>query len=188
MLYRHCLSPRWVCRERETHTYNKARWWLWISSDLIKGALWLARTLDYKTDFVWSANMYLEGGAAPDNMILSSVQGAHSNLHCRIDFYTVEAGCLGVVCLGCRMSCVSGVLGVVCLGCQVSRMFHVLGVSCSMCWKGVRLANLFKMLKGRTSCQRSFKIASLHAACVITEAPGITYSRHATSLHAECRL
>ena len=92
MLYRHCLSPRWVCRERETHTYNKARWWLWSSSDLIKGALWLARTLDYKTDFVWSANMYLEGGAAPDNMILSSVQGAHSNLHCRIDFYTVEAG------------------------------------------------------------------------------------------------
>ena len=83
--------------------------------------------------FVLSANMYSESSASLETNILSSDQGAYFNLHCRIDFYTVEAGCLGVVCLGCRMSCVSGVLGVVCLGCQVSRMFHVLGVSCSMC-------------------------------------------------------
>ena len=33
-----------------------------------------------------------------------------------------------------------------------------------------------------------FKIASLYAACVLTEAPDITNSHHASSLHSECWL
>ena len=45
----------------------------------------LARTPDEKTDFVSSANMYLEGSVSPETNILSLDQEAHFNLHCRID-------------------------------------------------------------------------------------------------------
>ena len=34
----------------------------------------------------------------------------------------------------------------------------------------------------------TFKIASLYAACVATEAPDITDLRHVTSLHPDCWL
>ena len=34
----------------------------------------------------------------------------------------------------------------------------------------------------------TFRIASLYAACVVTEVPDITHSCHATSLYLKCRL